>query len=175
MVTVALAVILGLVVLVLAFAATKPNEFRWVRSAQMNAAPARILPEITDFHRWEAWSPWDKIDPAMTRTYSGAASGVGAIYEWQGNKKVGRGRMEVLESTPTQVTIKLDFFEPYEAHNMCEFSAEAKDGGTRLTWAMHGPTPFMSKVMQVFMNLEKMVGKDFENGLANLKAVVEKA
>lgn len=175
MVTVALAVILGLVVLVLAFAATKPNEFRWVRSAHMNAAPARILPEIADFHRWAAWSPWDKIDPAMTRTYSGAASGVGAIYEWQGNKKVGRGRMEVLESTPTQVTIKLDFFEPYEAHNICEFSVDSKDGGSLVTWAMHGPTPFMSKVMQVFMNLEKLVGKDFENGLANLKAVVEKA
>jgi hypothetical protein len=174
MLTIALAVVLGLVALVLAFAATKPSHFRWERSAQMNAAPAGVLAEITDFHRWAAWSPWEKIDPAMTRTHSGAPSGVGAVYEWQGNKKVGRGRMEVLEATQGKVTIKLDFFEPYEAHNLCEFSAEPKDGGTHVTWAMHGPTPFMSKVMQVFMNLEKLVGKDFENGLANLKAVVER-
>jgi hypothetical protein len=131
---------------------------------------------IDDFKRWSDWSPWEKIDPALKRTHSGATSGRGAVYEWAGNKDVGSGRMEITDSSPaSKVVIKLDFLQPFEAHNITEFTLAPQGGGTQVTWKMHGPAPFVTKLMQVFVSMDKMVGKDFETGLANMKAAAEKS
>jgi hypothetical protein len=168
-------VLVALLVVVLGIAAAKPNTFRIQRTTRINAAPDRIYPNIADFRRWEAWSPYEKLDAAMTKTHSGAANGPGAIYEWDGNDKVGKGRMEIMEaSAPRKVTVKLDFMKPFVAHNTAEFSLEPTGGSTDVTWAMYGPSPYVTKVMSVFINLDKMVGKDFESGLANLKALAER-
>src|SRR6185436_10207445 len=127
-----------------------------------------------DFNRWGAWSPYEKKDPAMKRTFSGAPAGQGAVYEWEGDQNVGKGRMEIVESVqPSKIAIKLDFFKPFEAHNIAEFTLEAQGGSTNVTWAMHGPSPYLAKVMHVFFDMERMVGKDFETGLANLKTISE--
>lgn len=168
-------VVVVLVAGVLAFAATKPDAFRVERQATIKASPEKIYAHLDDFHAWAAWSPWEKLDPAMTRTHGGAPSGKGAVYEWKGNSKVGTGRMEILESAPgAKLTIKLDFLEPFEGHNTSEFTLAPSGDGTNVTWAMYGPSPFPMKVMSVFMSMDKAVGKDFETGLANLKAVAEK-
>src|SRR5262249_8521746 len=129
---------------------------------------------ITDLKGWSAWSPYEKKDPAMKRTLSGAAAGKGAIYEWDGNKDVGKGRMEITDATPSsKVLIKLDFIAPIEGHNTAEFDLQGKGDTTDVTWAIYGPSPFFHKVMSVFFNMDKMIGGDFETGLANLKAAVE--
>jgi uncharacterized protein YndB with AHSA1/START domain len=168
------AVILGLIALVLVLAASRPDAFRVERSISINAAPEKVFGAINDFHRWTAWSPWEKIDPDMKRSYSGAAAGEGAAYAWEGNNKVGQGRMEIAQSSPSsRIVIKLDFLKPFEAHNTAEFTLVPKGGTTVLTWAMYGPQPFVTKVMTLFISMDKMVGKDFEKGLANLKAVAE--
>jgi uncharacterized protein YndB with AHSA1/START domain len=159
---------------ILALAATKPDTLSVQRSISIKAPPEKIFAAIKDFHRWRSWSPYEEKDPGMKRTYSGASAGKGAIYEWNGNKNVGSGRMEILETAPNKTTIKLDFFTPFEGHNTAEFTALPRGDVTTLTWAMRGPAPFMSKVMQVFMNMDTMIGKDFEIGLANLKDVAEK-
>lgn len=162
-----------LIVVALIFVVTKPDSFRIERSADINALPEDIYPYIADFHRWEAWSPWEKVDPDVQRTYSGADSGVGAIYEWNGNKQIGHGRMEIIETSPTQVGLKIDFISPFEAHNKISFTLESKDEFTTVTQAMYGPSPFISKLMSVFCNMEKMVGPKYEEGLSTLKAIVE--
>jgi hypothetical protein len=168
-------VVLVLVAGVLAIAATKPDTFRVERSVSIQAPPEKIFPLIDDFHNWGAWSPWENRDPAMKRTHSGAARGKGAAYAWEGNNAVGSGRMTIAESSPpSKVTIDLDFLKPFEAHNVADFTLTPEGGATRVTWAMHGPSPFFSKVMQVFLSMDSMVGKDFEAGLANLKAAAEK-
>jgi Polyketide cyclase / dehydrase and lipid transport len=160
---------------VLGFAATKPDAFRIQRATSMKAPPEKIFPLINDFHSWASWSPWEKLDPALKRTYSGAASGQGAVYEWEGNKKVGQGRMEILESSPSsKVLIKLDFIKPFEAHNTAEFTLDRQGDSTTVTWIMNGQQPYMFKVMSVFCSMDKMIGKDFETGLANLKSITEK-
>jgi hypothetical protein len=160
---------------VLILAMTKPDMFRIQRVATIEAPAASIFALISDFHRWGSWSPWENRDPAMKRTFAGAESGKGAVYAWEGNKNVGSGRMEILDaSVPSKITIKLDFFKPFEAHNTAEFTMLPQGGATTVTWVMHGPATFMSKVMHVFMNIDKMVGKDFEAGLANLKKLTEK-
>jgi hypothetical protein len=169
-----ISVLAAAVLLLLAYAATRPGAFSVQRSVQVQAPPAKVLPLISDFHNWPAWSPWEKLDPAMTRTHSGAPSGKGAAYAWQGNKKVGEGRMEITDASPAQVDIKLDFFKPFEAHNTAQFTLQPRDGGTQVTWTMSGAQPYMMKVMTLFCSMDKMVGKDFEAGLANLKAVAEK-
>jgi hypothetical protein len=169
-----LLIIAIIIVAVLILAATKPNIFRVERSATINTAPDRIIALLEDFHQWGAWSPWEKLDPEMVRTFSGASSGKGAVYDWVGNKKVGKGRMEILDIEPrTLVRIKLDFLEPFEAHNTTEISLNYNGSATTINWAMFGPASFAIKVMHVFMNMDKMVGKDFETGLANLKALAE--
>jgi uncharacterized protein YndB with AHSA1/START domain len=141
----------------------------------VKAPPERIFPLINDFHQWGTWSPYETKDPAMKRTYSGADSGKGAVYAWDGNKNVGSGRMEILEaSPPSKIVIKLDFFAPFEAHNTAEFTMLPQGDATSLTWVMHGPLVFMAKVMHVFINMDKMIGKDFEAGLANIKTISEK-
>jgi len=165
------------IAIVLILASTKPDTFSVQRAAAVRAPAERIFPLISNFHQWVNWSPWENKDPAMKRTYSGAESGKGAVYAWDGNKNVGSGRMEILDaSSPSKIVIKLDFFKPFEGHNTAEFTIQPERDAatTNITWVMHGPAPFMSKVMQVVMNLDKMIGKDFEAGLANLKELTEK-
>lgn len=164
---------------VLILAATKPNTFSVQRATLVKAPPEMIFPLINDFHQWGSWSPYEHKDPAMKRSYSGAASGKGSVYAWDGNKNVGSGRMEILDaSAPAKIVIKLDFFTPFEGHNTAEFTMLPQGDGTNpttnVTWLMHGPAPFMAKIMHVFMNIDRMVGKDFEIGLANLKRLTEK-
>ncbi|MDB5816267.1 MAG: hypothetical protein JWN23_3384 [Rhodocyclales bacterium] len=167
-------VLLVLVAAVLILASTKPDNFRVARSAQIKAPPEKIMALISDFHKWNAWSPYENLDPAMKRTFSGAPSGKGAVYEWNGEDKVGSGRMEILQSSVPQIDIKLDFIKPFEGHNMAVFTTQPQGDMTTVTWAMSGPAPFVSKIMQVFCNLDTIIGKDFEVGLQNLKAVSEK-
>ena len=168
-------VVLILIVAVLVYAATRPDSFSVQRSATINAPAEKIYPLIADFHQWGTWSPWEKLDPAMTKTYSGSASGQGAVYGWKGNKDVGEGRMEITEaSAPSKVGIKLDFLKPFESHNTADFTLVPKGDATEVTWDMHGPSPYITKLMTVFMSMDKMIGKDFESGLANLKAAAEK-
>jgi len=172
--TIALVLALA-VVAVLAYAATRPDTFRVQREATVRASPEEVFALVNDFHAWQAWSPWQKLDPAMKTTHGGAAAGKGAIYAWEGNSDVGKGRMELTASTPpSRITIQLDFLAPFEAHNTTEFLLEANGRGTNVTWVMHGPSPFLSKLMGVFVDMDAMIGKDFEQGLANLKAVAEK-
>jgi uncharacterized protein YndB with AHSA1/START domain len=160
---------------VLILAATKPEVFRVQRSITVKAPPDGIFALINDFHQWRNWSPYEDRDPNLKRSYSGAENGKGAVYAWEGNKNVGSGRMEILDaSVPEKIVIKLDFFTPFEAHNAAEFTMLPQGDATHVTWLMHGPAPFMNKVMQVFMNLDKMIGRDFEVGLANLKRLTEK-
>jgi len=172
-------IIIGIIVLLVAallgYASTKPDAFRVQRSASMKAPPEKIFPLINDFHHWGSWSPWEKLDLEMKKTHSGAASGKGAVYEWEGNKKVGQGRMEITdESPPSKVSIKLDFIKPFQANNKAEFALDRQSDSTNVTWSMDGSQPFMFKVMGVFMNLDKMIGKDFEAGLASMKGIAEK-
>ena len=160
---------------VLILAATKPNTLRVQRATSIKAPADRIFPMINDFRQWRTWSPYENKDPAMNRTYEGAGSGKGAVYAWDGNNNVGSGRMEILEAAvPSKITIKLDFFKPFEGHNTAEFTMLPQGDVTNLTWTMSGPAVFMSKLMQVFMNLDHMIGRDFEVGLANLKKLAEK-
>ena len=167
--------VLAAVAGVLIYAATKPDTFRVQRTVSIKAPPEKIFPLLNDYHNWPSWSPYEKMDPAMKRTYSGPASGKGSIYEWEGNGNIGKGRMEILESTPpSKLGIKLDFFKPFEAHNTAEFQLEPKGDHTDVTWAMFGPLPYTAKVMHTFFNMDKMVGGQFAEGLANLKAAAEK-
>ena len=160
---------------VLVLASRKPDTFQIQRTTEIQAPPEKIFPLINDLHRFGTWSPYENKDPAMKRTLSGAASGQGSVYEWDGNSKVGKGRMEITGSSPSsKVTIKLDMLKPIEGHNVVEFTLEPRGGSTKVTWAMQGPMPFISKVMSVLINMDNMVGTDFEAGLANLKAVAEK-
>lgn len=169
-----LCAVAALVVGLLVAAARKPGTFRVMRSIRIGAPAAKVFPLLVDFRAWAKWSPWEGLDPAMRRTHEGAASGVGAIYAWEGNKKVGKGRMEILSAKPAEsVVIKLDFLAPFEAHNTATFALKPDGAGCETTWTMEGPQPFMMKVMCLFMNMDAMVGKDFEKGLAALKAVAE--
>ncbi len=168
-------VVVLLIAAILVFAATKPDTFRVQRAASIKAPPEKIFALLNDFQRWDAWSPWEKKDPAMKRTFSVVTTGKGAQYAWQGNKEVGEGRMEIAESVPpSKVVIKLDFAKPFEAHNTVEFTLEPKGDATNITWAMRGDTPYFAKIIHVFIDLDSMVGKDFEAGLANLKTLAEK-
>ena len=168
---------------ILIYAATRPDTFRVQRSATIKAPPEKIYTLINDLRGWSAWSPYEKKDPAMKRAFSGPPSGKGAVYEWDGNKNVGKGRMEITEATPPgKILIKLDFIKPFEGHNTAEFTMEPAKGpggdSTVVTWAMYGPCPYVAKVMGVvmglFINMDDMIGNDFAAGLANLKAVAEK-
>ena len=160
---------------VLILAATKPDTFRVQRAASIKAAPEKVFALINDFNRWGEWSPWEKKDPAMKRTLGATTSGKGAVYAWEGNRDVGQGRMEIVESVPpSRVRINLDFVKPFEAHNVVEFTLEPKGDATNVTWTMEGDTPYFAKIIHVFINMDSMVGKDFETGLANLKAAAEK-
>ncbi len=178
-ITIAVALAIAIAVgIVLILASTKADTFSVQRSVTVKAPAEKIFPLISNFHQWANWSPWENKDPVMKRTYSGPESGKGAVYAWDGNKNVGSGRMEILDaSSPSKIVIKLDFFKPFEGHNTAEFSMrpQSEPGpATNITWLMHGPAPFMHRLMQVFMDFDKMIGKDFEAGLANLKRLAEK-
>lgn len=159
---------------ILILAAMKPDIFVVQRSTLINAPADRIFPLINDYKNWSSWSPYEKIDPAMTRTFSGASSGKGSVYEWTGNKNIGHGRMEITDTAqPSRVTIQLDFFSPFEAHNVAEFTMKPEGSATNVTWTMRGPLPYMAKVMHTVFSMDKMVGGQFAEGLANMKAVAE--
>jgi uncharacterized protein YndB with AHSA1/START domain len=163
---------------VLILASTKPDTFSVRRSVVVKAPAEKIFPLISNFHRWANWSPWEGRDPNMKRTFSGPEAGKGAVYAWDGNKNVGSGRMEILDaSSPSKIVIKLDFFKPFEGHNTAEFNMQPESAGdpaTRVNWLMHGPASLMHRAMQMFMNFDKMIGRDFESGLAKLKSLAEK-
>ncbi|HLX14906.1 MAG TPA: SRPBCC family protein [Bradyrhizobium sp.] len=173
-VAIALAIAVAIVIIL---ASAKPDTFSVQRAAMVKAPAEKIFPLINNFHQWADWSPWENKDPAMKRTYGGTESGRGAVYAWDGNKNVGSGQMEILDATsPSKIVIKLDFFKPFEGHNTAEFTMlpRGDNATTNVTWVMRGPAPFMHRAMQVFMDLDKMIGKDFEAGLANLKRLTEK-
>jgi len=160
---------------VVAYASTRPDSFSVQRSATIKAPPEKIFSLIDDYRNWPQWSPYENRDPEMKRTYSGATTGKGAKYAWEGNKNVGSGEMEIIDTAPPRkVLIKLDFMKPFEAHNVAEFTLEPQGETTNVTWAMHGPVPLMAKVMHMVMDIDKMVGTDFAAGLANMKTAAEK-
>lgn len=166
--------ILVVFVAILAYAWTRPDTFAVQRSLTIAASPEKLFPFINDFNKWPDWSPYEHRDPNMKRTIGGTPYGKGATYAWEGNKNVGKGRMEILDSqSPSAITIKLDFEQPFEAHNVAEFTLQPVAGGTNVTWAMRGPAPFMTKLIGSFINMDRMVGKDFEAGLAKLKGAVK--
>jgi uncharacterized protein YndB with AHSA1/START domain len=163
------------VVGLLAVASRKPATFRLARATVIAAPPERIFPLLDDFHEWTKWSPWEHRDPNMTRTYTGAIRDVGAKYAWAGNRKAGSGSMEITASRPgSDLTIALHFLKPFEARNSTEFTLRPQGQTTELTWAMSGDNTFASKVFSVFVSMDKLVGKDFEAGLAALKSVAER-
>ncbi|HKH65786.1 MAG TPA: SRPBCC family protein [Reyranella sp.] len=171
--------IIGVVVVVaiggiLLYAATKPDSFRVQRTVLISAPPDKVFPLINDIKAWTVWSPYEKKDPAMKRAYGAVTAGKGATYAWEGDKNVGQGSMEIVESSPRKIVLKLDFLKPFEAHNMGEFVLEPKGDSTSVTWAIYGPSPYMSKVVGTFMNIDDMIGRDFEKGLADLKVAAEK-
>ena len=167
---------IGLTVIVFcSVVALQPSDFKISRSASMAAPPERVFTEVNDFSKWDAWSPWAKIDPNMKKQLSGPPSGVGAAYAWQGNEEVGEGKMTITESHPSaHVKIALDFIRPFAANNVIEFRIAGTPGRSDVTWTMSGKNNFVMKAFTLFFDMDKAVGTDFEKGLAQLKAVVEK-
>lgn len=168
-------VLAAIMVVFLIAAALQPADFRIERSAKMAATPAEIFDQVNDFHAWDAWSPWAKLDPKMQTTFEGPPAGPGSIYKWTGNEEVGKGQMTLTESrSPELVRIKLDFIEPFAATNTTEFTFKPAGEQTEVVWSMSGHKDFISKIMCMFMSMDEMVGRDFEKGLIQMKAVVEK-
>jgi uncharacterized protein YndB with AHSA1/START domain len=156
------------------YVSTRPDTFRVQRSAVIDAPPAQTFPFIEDFRQFALWSPYEKLDPGMTRTFSGAKRGKGAVYEWHGKGAAGKGRMEIAHTSPPRmVVIRLDFIKPFETQNIVEFTLEEEDSATRVTWSMRGANPYIAKLIQLLFSMDRVVGKDFEAGLSNLKALVE--
>jgi hypothetical protein len=170
-------ILIILAVLVIAFiviVALQPKAFRVQRSTTISAPAAQVFSQVNDFHNWEAWSPWAKLDPTAKNSYEGSSSGTGAIMTWSGNKKVGEGRMTLTESRPNElIRIKLEFFKPFKATSTAEFTFKPEGGQTAVSWSMYGENNFLAKAFHLFMNCDKMVGGDFERGLANMKSVTE--
>jgi len=165
-VLVAIGAAIGVVLLI---AASRSSVFRVERSATVEAPLERVYELVSDFHRWTEWSPWEGLDPAMKRTHEGSERGVGAVYAWEGNKKAGAGRMEIKEAAPPErLTIALDFLKPFKASYTTAFTFTPSDAGTTVTWTMTGAASFGLRVMGVFVSMERMVGRDFERGLASL-------
>ena len=170
-------ILIVLAVIILVFViiiARQPAEFRIARSTIITAPPAMVFAQVNDFHKWEGWNPWGKIDPAMKQTYEGAPAGVGAIYTWAGNKEVGEGRMTITESRPNDlIQVQLEFFKPFAATSIAEFTFKPEGRQTAVTWSMFGKNNFMAKSIHLFMDMDKMIGGQFEKGLASMKAIVE--
>ena len=169
------AVFAVMIALVLAYAATRPDTLHVERSVTINAPAEKIFPLINDIHAWRSWSPWEKLDPAMKRTYSGAAEGPGAVYEWEGNSKAGQGRMRIAQAlAPSSIRIDLDFVKPIAGHDVASFKLLPRDGATEVVWSLDSPSPYMTKLAGLFLNMDRLIGRDFEAGLANLKAQAER-
>lgn len=167
--------IFAILAIILALAALQPDSFTVKRSTTIAAPPEKVAALVGDFHNWPRWSPWEQLDPDMKRTFSGAQSGKGAVYSWEGNSDVGAGRMEITDmAAPSRIVIKLDFLEPLELSNVTEFTLQPQGQSTTVTWSMHGPMHFITKIMSVFTSMDTLIGKDFEKGLAQLKAAAEK-
>lgn len=161
-------------ILLIVMIAGQPDEFILTRSAKMSAPPETIFPHVNDLHQWEAWSPWAKLDPNAKNTFEGPANGVGAAMTWAGNSKVGEGKMTVIDSLPNQlIRFRLEFMKPMQATNTAEFTFRPEGGQTVVNWSMSGKNSFAGKIFGLFMNCEKMVGGQFEKGLARMKSVVE--
>ncbi len=161
-------------VVILGIAASKPDEMVIERFTTIKATPAKVFALVNDLHTWTKWSPWEDKDPSMKRTFSGPAVGKGAAYSWDGNGEVGAGNMEITDATePSNIKMNLHFLKPFEGNNTVNFSFQQEPDLTRVVWTMNGPNPFMCKVVQVFINVDDMCGKDFEKGLAKLKALAE--
>lgn len=174
MLTIVLIAVAALVVVFVVLVALRPSAFRVARSATMSAPPPLVFAQVNDFRRWEAWNPWGKLDPDARNTYSGAPAGTGAVFAWQGNRNVGEGRMTIVETRPSElVRLKLEFFKPFAATNSAEFAFRPTGGGTAVTWSMGGEHNFIAKAMGLFMDMDKMIGDQFEKGLADMRSVVE--
>ena len=171
-----LIVIAAVIVLFVLVVVTRPSDFRVTRSTAISAPPAVVFAQVNDFHNWDGWSPWARMDPEMKATYAGPAAGTGAIYSWVGNNKVGEGRMTILESHPSDlVRIKLEFIKPFAATNTAEFTFQPQGNQTTVTWTMTGKKNFMIKAMGLVMNMDKTIGGQFDQGLAQMKSVAETA
>jgi uncharacterized protein YndB with AHSA1/START domain len=150
------------------------DEFEVKREADIAAPAQKVFDLIADFHRWTEWSPWEALDPGLQRTYSGAESGVGAIYEWSGNRKAGQGRMEITAAdSPSRVVIALQFLKPFKSSSTTTFDVTGSGSGTHVMWRMVGPKTFLTRVMGIFSSMDKMVGRDFEKGLAQLSTAAQ--
>ena len=171
-----LAAVAAVIVVFVIVVALQPSDFRIERSATMRAPAPAAFAQVNDFQNWQAWSPWEKVDPALKRQYEGPKAGTGAVYAWQGNKDVGEGRMTIMESRPGEVVrIKLEFFKPFAATNAAEFSFKpAGADTTAVTWSMAGQNTFLSKAICLFVDMDRMVGGMFDQGLTQMKAIVER-
>lgn len=171
-----LAALLVIVVVLVVIVALQPADFRVARSTLVSAPPPAVFAQVNDFHKWNAWNPWGKIDPSMKQSYEGAPAGPGAVYTWTGNKEVGEGRMTITDSRPSDlVRVKLEFFKPFAATNTAEFTFVPEGNQTRVTWSMFGEKNFMAKAIHLFINMDKMIGGQFEKGLVDMKAAAEGA
>jgi len=160
----------------LAYATTRPDVFRVERSVSIAASPDKIRPLINDMHAFNSWNPYNRKDPAMKSTYRGPQAGPGAAYDFDGNGEVGKGSLQIIEpSGPDTVSMQLNMIAPMEGRNLIDFRLRPEGQGTRVTWSMHGPTPYVAKVLHVIFDMDKMIGRDFDSGLASLKALAEKA
>jgi hypothetical protein len=169
-----LLIVLSILVALAVFIQTRPDRFHVERSVTIDAPSATIFPHINDFHRWTAWSPWEKIDPQLQRFYDGPSSGAGAGYRWIGNSQVGEGSMRIIESTPdSRVGIALEFVKPFKASNTAAFTLTPTNPGTRVTWAMDGTNNFVTKAIGLFTSFDRLIGGEFEKGLATLKDIAE--
>ena len=170
-------ILIAIAAIVVVFAvvvALQPSSFQVARNIRISAPPAEVFAQVNDFHKWEAWNPWGKIDPAMKQSYEGAPSGTGAIYTWAGNNEVGEGRMTIIDSRPSDlIRIRLEFFKPFAATSLSEFTFKPEGDQTAVTWTMTGNNNFMAKAVHLFMNMDNMVGGQFEKGLAQMKAAAE--
>lgn len=168
-------IIVALCAALLIYAATRPDTFAVQRSTVIRASPERVFALIDDFRQWAAWSPWEKKDPAMKRNFGASTQGRDAAYAWEGNREVGKGSMTTVESLPpSKIALRLDFERPFEAHNTVTFTLTPQDGGTRVNWAMEGRVPYFAKFLHMVIDMDRMVGKDFEAGLAAMKTAAEK-
>ncbi len=171
---IALAVLLAIVAVFAGVVAMQPSEYHIVRSATISAPASDVFAQVNDFHHWEAWSPWAKLDPAAKNTFEGPSAGPGAIFKWSGNDEVGEGMMTLLDSKPDElIRIKLDFVRPFEDTCTVEFTFQPQTDKTLVTWSMSGRNNFIGKFFCLFMDMDKMVGGDFEKGLASMKSVAE--
>jgi hypothetical protein len=172
-------ILIALAVIVIVFTVIvvlQPSQFRVTRSATLSAPAPAVFAQVNDFHKWEAWSPWAKLDPAAKNSFEGPSAGIGAIFKWSGNKEVGEGSMTITESRPSElIRIKLDFAKPFEATNTTEFTFKPEGNQTVVTWSMFGTNNFIAKAFCLFNSMDKMVGGQFEKGLASMKSIAEAA